>query len=121
MSIDRTYAPEDLKRTQEVLLDILKDVIRVCDQNGITIFAEGGTAIGAVRHNGFIPWDDDIDICILREDWDKFIDALNKDLSDDFYFQCYENDKNFKLDVSNRKMVFDVIDKVYTRDLYFRD
>ena len=38
MSIDRTYAPEDLKRTQEVLLDILKDVIRVCEQNNITIF-----------------------------------------------------------------------------------
>ncbi len=95
MSIDRTYAPQDLKRTQEVLLDILKDVIRVCEQNGITIFAEGGTAIGAVRHGGFIPWDDDIDLWVLREDYEKLKTLLPEQLDARFGADHWLSNKDF--------------------------
>ena len=95
MSIDRTYAPEDLKRTQEVLLDILKDVIRVCEQNNITIFAEGGTAIGAVRHNGFIPWDDDIDLWVFREDYEKLKVLLPEQLNEQFGADHWLSNKDF--------------------------
>lgn len=77
------------------VLTIMDEIHRVCEKNNIKYGLIAGSALGIVNYKGFIPWDDDIDICILREDWDKFIDALNKDLSDDFYFQCFENDTKF--------------------------
>lgn len=95
MSNDRIYAPEDLKRTQEVLLDILKDVLRVCNENDITIFAEGGTAIGAVRHGGFIPWDDDIDLWVLRDDYEKLLTILPEQLDPRFGTDHWMSNKDF--------------------------
>ena len=64
----QAYDPEVLKRVQETELEILKDFIDLCDRHDIDYFGVGGTAIGAVRHQGFIPWDDDIDIGFLRKD-----------------------------------------------------
>ena len=77
------------------VLTIMDEIHRVCEKNNIKYALIAGSALGIVNYKGFIPWDDDIDICILREDWERFIDALNRDLSDDFYFQCFENDKRF--------------------------
>lgn len=77
------------------VLSIMDEVHRVCEKNNVRYALIAGSALGIANYKGFIPWDDDIDICVLREDWDKFIDALNKDLSEDFYFQCFENDKRF--------------------------
>lgn len=77
------------------VLTIMDEIHRVCEKNDIKYCLIAGSALGIYNYNGFIPWDDDIDIGILRKDWDKFIEALNKDLSDDFYFQCFENDKKF--------------------------
>ena len=57
---------EATKLLQKTQLEILKDFQALCDKHKIPYFASGGTAIGAIRHKGFIPWDDDIDICLLR-------------------------------------------------------
>ena len=79
------------------VLSIMDEIHRVCEKNNIKYGLMAGSALGIVNYKGFIPWDDDIDVCVERKDWNRFIDALKKDLSDDFYFQCFETDKRFNV------------------------
>lgn len=90
---------ETIRKVQLIQLDILKQLIKLFDQEGLTYFAIGGTALGAFRHNGFIPWDDDIDIAMPRADYDKFLllqDKLPKHLN----IQSHFHDKNYPLYIS---------------------
>ncbi len=91
----REYDNESLKKVQSVLLDILKELQRVCDKNGIELVAEGGTAIGTVRHKGFIPWDDDIDVAVIREDYDRLMEILPKELGENFGTDNWIDNKDF--------------------------
>ena len=79
------------------VLSIMDEIHRVCEKNNIKYGLMAGSALGIVNYKGFIPWDDDIDVCVERKDWSLFIEALKKDLSDDFYFQCFETDKRFNV------------------------
>ena len=65
------YTPEVLEKLHIFILDALKEFDRVCKKYGIVYFVGFGTAIGAVRHKGYIPWDDDIDVCMMREEYEK--------------------------------------------------
>ncbi len=67
-----------IEDVHQVLLDIMKDIVRVCKEHNIKYIALGGTALGAVRHHGYIPWDDDIDIGIMRRDYKKFLDIYRQ-------------------------------------------
>ena len=82
----------DIKRLHRHLLDILSDVIRVCAELEIDYFIMGGTALGAVRHGGFIPWDDDLDIGMRREDYEKFLAEAQKHLREDLFLQTYRTE-----------------------------
>ena len=73
---------EDIKKMHEVLLEMYDDLFAVCEKHGIKLIAGGGTALGAVRHKGFIPWDDDMDLCLTREDYQKFIQCFDDELGD---------------------------------------
>ncbi len=74
---------ELLKQLQKTELQILSDVTQFCDQNGISYCLTSGTLLGAVRHKGFIPWDDDIDISMPRADFEKFL-SMAKNLPDQY-------------------------------------
>ena len=67
-----------LKEHQQIMLQILKDFANFCDCHNLTYFLDAGTLLGAVRHGGFIPWDNDADVCLLRTDFNKLIDILSK-------------------------------------------
>lgn len=72
------YEPQVLEKLHSVELLMLKDFMKLCDDNNIEYFAISGTAIGAVRHQGFIHWDDDIDVALLRKDYERFVKVMKK-------------------------------------------
>ncbi|MBQ3446230.1 MAG: LicD family protein, partial [Synergistaceae bacterium] len=79
------------QRLKELQLGILDAVVGFCGENGIKCWLNAGTLLGAVRHKGYIPWDDDVDLAMLRPDYDKFMASFNNH-NDRYKFVCYEND-----------------------------
>lgn len=69
---------------RECLLSMYKDIAKVCKKYNLTVMLGGGSALGAVRHQGFIPWDDDMDLMMSRRDYDKFIQIFEKELSEKY-------------------------------------
>lgn len=76
----------DLQHLQKVILGITKDIDKLCQDNGIEYYLLGGSLIGAVRHHGFIPWDDDLDIIMTPENYDKFMTVCREQLDSDKYY-----------------------------------
>ena len=88
-----TYDPDVLKRLQRAELTLLLEVDRICKKHGIAYSLEGGTLLGAIRHKGFIPWDDDVDVAMLRPEYERFFEACKKELDPKRYFlQDYHTD-----------------------------
>lgn len=85
----------ELSDIQYKILEILHEVDTICKKNQITYFLEAGSALGAKRYNGFIPCDDDIDIALLREDYEKFIECAKKELPDGFFIQKMKPDSQY--------------------------
>ena len=88
------YTKEELKKIQKIELDILLELKRICEKHNLTYFSIGGTTLGAIRHNGFIPWDDDIDIGMLRGDYEKFLRIAPKELKKGYTLQHFYTDEN---------------------------
>lgn len=84
-----------LKHLHENMLEIYQEVATICDKHNLTYFTVGGTLLGAVIHKGYIPWDDDFDIAMPRDDYDKFINIYSKELSDRFYLHHTVSDPNY--------------------------
>ena len=97
----KEYEPEVLKRLHEVQVEILNDFIRTCDKHNLKYFAVYGTALGAVRHQGFIPWDDDIDVGMLREDYYRFFEVFEEELGHKYTLLTPEIDERYACTVTH--------------------
>ena len=88
---------EQLDKIHEIELEMLEEVDRICKKNGIAYCIIAGTLLGAIRHGGFIPWDDDADVAMLRNEYEKFRKACKLDLDKDrFVFQDDRNTKGYR-------------------------
>lgn len=88
---------ELLRKVQLAQLEIAKEIKRVCDENGIGYFLACGTLLGAVRHQGFIPWDDDLDMGMPRQDYDRFCALAPEKLGERFVLQSWYTDPEYPL------------------------
>lgn len=90
-SIIRKLTDGEIDILQTCTLKIFKKVTQVCDENGLLIMLGGGSALGSVRHNGFIPWDDDMDLIMPRADYDKLLVLIEQGILGDDYEFTYPN------------------------------
>ena len=90
---DGFYVPSDIKHAWAAQLEVLKDVDEVCRKHNIQYFAEWGTLLGAVRRHGYIPWDDDMDICMKRQDYNRFLQIAEKEMSEGYQLFNINSDK----------------------------
>lgn len=92
---DGFYVPSMIKRAWATALDVLCEVDRICCKYNIKYYAEWGTLLGAVRHAGFIPWDDDLDIGMMRTDYRKFCEVAPKEFNESFQIFTFNTQKDF--------------------------
>ena len=86
-----------LRDVQKVQLEILLEFDRICRKHGLKYLLFAGTLLGAVRHKGFIPWDDDIDVCMLRGDYERFLTVCKDELSAELFLQTTDTDREYPL------------------------
>lgn len=80
----------------QVLLAAMKDIDKICREHGLKYYLHAGTLLGAFNHKGFIPWDDDVDISLLREDYEKLCEILRREYPDRYFLQTFEADPNYR-------------------------
>lgn len=89
-----------IKEIQNILLDIYKSVDEICKRHNWTLFLAGGSALGAVRHRGFIPWDDDLDLTMPRENYEKFVQIAKEELPRYLKLTWVERSSHYKIEDS---------------------
>lgn len=96
MNKAKELSPQQFRKMQLVELEMLVEFDRVCRANDIDYVLFGGSMLGAIRHKGYIPWDDDADICMLREDYNKFKEHMNEMNPKVCFFQDHETDPEYR-------------------------
>ena len=93
----RELTDDDIKHVQEILLDMMEDIHTVCEKYHLSYAISGGAMLGAVRHKGFVPWDDDIDICMPRKDYNRLPRLMLKEFGDKYWVQDVRLDSKYDL------------------------
>lgn len=109
-----------LRKHQKHMLDMLCFVDKVSRENNIPYFLSGGTLLGAVRHKGFIPWDDDLDIIFLKKDLKKMHKILKYNLSDKYHLQANDTDANYMAPYEKLRLLGTEIKETNTNDKYYK-
>ena len=100
----RQYDEVTLKRVQNTEKEILIKFIEICEKYDLEYFAAFGTLLGVVRHQGFIPWDDDIDVGMLRKDYEKFLQVAQEECGKEFFIQTVDTDPEYHLFFGKMRM-----------------
>lgn len=109
-----------LRQHQLRMLEMLKYIDGVCRKHDIKYWLCSGTLIGAVRHGGFIPWDDDVDIEMLREDYKKFVKVMATELQTDYVLQTHETDKGYFAPYGKLRDLHSCIKEENSNDLHYK-
>ncbi len=91
----KKYDDETLKKIHDLELMILKDFIKICDEHNLTYYMYAGSLLGTIRHNGFIPWDDDLDVIMFREDYERFKKIFLSSTNDKYELLTNETEKEY--------------------------
>ncbi len=110
-----------LRRHQLKMLEMVVELDRVCRKYGIRYFLYGGTLLGALRHNGFIPWDDDLDVGLLREDYLRLKAVLPKELPESMVLQTNDSDPNYFYFFAKLRDRHSVLEEPSPYDQVFRE
>lgn len=116
------YNPEGstLRKAQLRMLDILIEVDQICRRHSIPYFLESGTLLGAVRHGGFIPWDDDVDITIMRKDYPRLRKYLMEELPDTLVLQDTKSDPNYPMLLTKIRDTKSYFEEEYTDNIKYK-
>lgn len=109
-----------LRQHQLRMLDMLRYIDAICRKHNIKYWLCSGTLIGAVRHGGFIPWDDDVDIEMLREDYEKFVKVMATEPQTDYMLQTHETDKEYFFPFAKLRDLHSYAKEDNSSDLYFK-
>ncbi len=105
-----------LPAVQKILLGLLMEVDRICRKHNIKYFLGGGTLLGAIRHEGFIPWDDDADIMMLRQDYDRFLQVAPSELKKGLTLQSNKYDRDCHYEFSKIRLDNTMFATVFSRE-----
>lgn len=89
------FVSKEMKKLWAVQMELLTKLLEVCEKHNLKIWAEGGTLLGTIREKGYIPWDDDIDMAMLRPDYNKLIAISQEEFKSPFFFQCGYTEINY--------------------------
>jgi len=106
----------DLQKGQKIMTNMLKDFDNICRTNGLKYWCVGGTLIGAVRHKGWIPHDADIDVAMLKSDYEQLQNIIQKKLSKDYWFQDKSTDKYYKSNIGKIRYLYAQYDDYKCQD-----
>ena len=90
------FVPTMMKRYWAAQIKVLSVIDAICEKHGINWFADYGTLMGAVRHDGYIPWDDDLDICMLRSDYKRFWEVAKKELPKEYVLMTLDKQPEYR-------------------------
>lgn len=122
-ALKERFNPEgsQLRKQQHRMMELLLALDAICKKHGIRYWLIGGTLIGAARHQGFIPWDDDMDVQMLREDYQKLVQVLPSELDDTMALQCRETDAHYFFQYAKLRDRRSVLDENNGYDRIFKE
>lgn len=120
--LNRRFNPDGslLRKHQMRMLEMLKYIDEICNVHGIQYWLSSGTLIGAIRHEGFIPWDDDLDIEMTKEDFKKFVKIISEDKNSGYVLQTHKTDFNYFAPYAKLRDLHSKIKEDNTNDSHYK-